>query len=79
MDENIKQLMYELATMPHGDAIKMFIEEKIAKLSDITNIAGSLEEKGRMVEAHSEAIKILRELFQFLGGRTEKSKRNQYE
>lgn len=80
MDENLKKLIYEMASQPYGDALRAFLEEKIHKLSDITTITGSLEEKGKLVEARMEAVKILRELFVFLGGKPDtKGRKNQYE
>ncbi len=80
MDEGALKLIYELASQPYGDALKIFLEEKIHKLSDISTISGSLEEKGKIVEARMEAVKILRELFVFLGGKPEaKGRKNQYE
>ncbi len=61
-----------LARSGYGDALIEYIEEKIDDLKDITKIkAQTIEEKGWMVQAREDSVKILKEIFRFLKDKRE--------
>lgn len=66
MQENIKKILEGMRNQPEGMAVQQFLKEKIEELSYLRGIQGSIEEKGRIVEARQEAIKTLQSLFSFL-------------
>ena len=66
MEQNISNILKGMAGQPEGRAVQVFVQEKIGELSYLGGIQGSIEEKGRIVEARQEAIKILKSLFNFL-------------
>jgi hypothetical protein len=56
----------EIAKSPFAGVLREYLLEEIAKLSDISTIKGTIEEKAKVLEGRQEATKILHKLFKGL-------------
>lgn len=66
INPQVKQILEQMRGKSEGSAVQEFIKYQIEELSYLRGIQGSIEEKGRVVEARQEAIKILEKLFNLL-------------
>jgi hypothetical protein len=58
--------LQEIAKSPFAGVLREYLSEEIAKLSDITTIKGTIEQKAKVLEGRQEAQKILIKLFKGL-------------
>jgi hypothetical protein len=66
-NENQEKMMQTFARSNGMEVLfKNWIDEQIKNLNDVYTIDGTIEEKGRIVEARKEAIRILKKMFIFL-------------
>ena len=72
------QLLKDLTGTIQGYAVLDWLEEQKKLLNNALTIEGTLEEKGRIVEARQEAIKILDKLFNFLETKKEANQKTSY-
>lgn len=78
MTPEIMEILNKMKGAAEGTAIQRFIEEKVQEMNDLSSVKGTLEEKGRVIEARQESVKILDSLFGFLSNKPLKKKRTNY-
>jgi hypothetical protein len=62
-----------LAKSEYCSQVKDFLSEEIAKLSDLSTIKGTVEQKGKILEGRQEVEKILKKMFKILDFKPDKN------
>ena len=68
-----KQQLEQLRGTANGDALRLYLEEEMKRMSDIYNIKDEIDLRGKQ-----EAKKILENLFKFLEVKKAQTLKNKY-
>lgn len=64
MRADVKEILFQLPQTSHGQALKIYLDEKFDLINDVHGIETLEEVKGRQI-----AIKLLEDIFNFYKGK----------